>query len=66
MFIGVLLGSIAGYFRGGIDAIISRVTEIVMAFPLLLFVIALAAHGRRPAQRHHVRGLRNRAWSRSS
>jgi ABC-type dipeptide/oligopeptide/nickel transport system permease subunit len=43
MFIGVLLGSIAGYFRGGIDAIISRVTEITMAFPLLLFVIALAA-----------------------
>jgi ABC-type dipeptide/oligopeptide/nickel transport system permease subunit len=43
MFIGVLLGSIAGYFRGGIDAIISRITEIVMAFPLLLFVIALAA-----------------------
>jgi peptide/nickel transport system permease protein len=43
MFIGVLLGSIAGYFRGGIDAVISRVTEIVMAFPLLLFVIALAA-----------------------
>jgi peptide/nickel transport system permease protein len=43
MFIGVLLGSIAGYFRGGIDAIISRVTEIVMAFPILLFVIALAA-----------------------
>jgi peptide/nickel transport system permease protein len=43
MLIGVLLGSIAGYFRGGIDAIISRVTEIVMAFPLLLFVIALAA-----------------------
>jgi peptide/nickel transport system permease protein len=43
MFIGVLLGSIAGYFRGGIDAIISRVTEIVMAFPLLLFVIALAS-----------------------
>jgi peptide/nickel transport system permease protein len=43
MFIGVLLGAIAGYFRGGIDAIISRVTEIVMAFPLLLFVIALAA-----------------------
>jgi peptide/nickel transport system permease protein len=43
MFIGVLLGSIAGYFRGGIDAVISRVTEITMAFPLLLFVIALAA-----------------------
>ncbi len=43
MFIGVLLGAIAGYFRGTIDTIISRVTEITMAFPVLLFVIALAA-----------------------
>ena len=43
MIIGVILGSIAGYFGGWIDTIISRVTEITMAFPLLLFVIALAA-----------------------
>jgi peptide/nickel transport system permease protein len=43
MIIGVILGSIAGYFRGGVDTIISRVTEITMAFPVLLFVIALAA-----------------------
>jgi peptide/nickel transport system permease protein len=43
MVIGVLMGSIAGYFRGWIDTIISRVTEITMAFPVLLFVIALAA-----------------------
>ncbi len=43
MFIGVLLGSIAGYFRGTIDTVISRITEITMAFPVLLFVIALAA-----------------------
>jgi peptide/nickel transport system permease protein len=43
MFIGVLLGATAGYFRGGIDTLISRLTEIVMAFPLLLFVIALSA-----------------------
>jgi peptide/nickel transport system permease protein len=41
--IGVLLGSIAGYFRGWIDTIISRVTEITMAFPSLLFIIALAS-----------------------
>ena len=33
MVIGVILGSIAGYFRGGIDTVISRVTEITMAFP---------------------------------
>ena len=43
MIIGVLLGAIAGYFKGGIDTVISRVTEITMAFPILLFVIALAA-----------------------
>ena len=43
MFIGVLLGALAGYFRGWIDTIISRVTEVTMAFPSLLFIIALAA-----------------------
>jgi peptide/nickel transport system permease protein len=43
MVIGVLLGSIAGYFRGWVDTLISRVTEITMAFPALLFIVALAA-----------------------
>jgi len=43
MFIGVILGATAGYFRGATDTVISRLTEITMAFPLLLFVIALAA-----------------------
>src|SRR6266550_1276079 len=43
MVIGVILGSMAGYFRGWVDTIISRLTEITMAFPLLLFIIALAA-----------------------
>jgi peptide/nickel transport system permease protein len=43
MIIGVLLGSSAGYFGGATDTVISRLTEITMAFPLLLFVIALAA-----------------------
>jgi peptide/nickel transport system permease protein len=43
MLIGVVMGSIAGYHGGWIDTIVSRVTEIVMAFPLLLFIIALAS-----------------------
>ena len=41
--IGTLLGSMAGYFRGWVDTIVSRVTEITMAFPALLFIIALAS-----------------------
>jgi peptide/nickel transport system permease protein len=43
MALGLLLGSMAGFFRGWVDTIISRATEITMAFPYLLFVIALAS-----------------------
>jgi peptide/nickel transport system permease protein len=43
MVIGILLGSIAGYFGGIVDVLISRLTEIVMAFPVLLFIVALAS-----------------------
>jgi len=43
MLIGVTLGALAGYFRGWIDTVVSRLTEITMAFPALLFVIALAS-----------------------
>jgi peptide/nickel transport system permease protein len=39
--IGILMGLAAGYFRGWIDTVISRLIEIVMVFPYLLFVIAL-------------------------
>jgi len=41
--IGVILGAVAGYFRGWVDTVVSRVTEITMAFPALLFIIALAS-----------------------
>ncbi len=43
MLIGVVLGALAGYYRGWIDTVVSRLTEITMAFPALLFVIALAS-----------------------
>jgi peptide/nickel transport system permease protein len=41
--IGVVLGIIAGYFRGIIDTIISRVIDIFLAMPLLLFAIGIVA-----------------------
>jgi peptide/nickel transport system permease protein len=40
--LGVLLGAAAGFYRGMTDTIISRVIEVIMAFPYLLFVIAIA------------------------
>ena len=43
MLIGILLGTIAGYYRGWIDTAISRVIELTMVFPALLFIIALSA-----------------------
>jgi peptide/nickel transport system permease protein len=39
--VGALLGAAAGYFGGMADAAISRLTELVMAFPLLLLLIAV-------------------------
>ena len=41
--VGVVLGSIAGYFGGRIDEIISRVIDILLAFPGLLLAIAMVA-----------------------
>jgi peptide/nickel transport system permease protein len=41
--IGVLLGVAAGYFGGWIDAAISRVMDLLLAFPQLLFTIALVS-----------------------
>lgn len=41
--LGMILGAAAGYFGGAIDMVISRVTELVMAFPVILFIIALSA-----------------------
>jgi ABC-type dipeptide/oligopeptide/nickel transport system permease subunit len=43
MVIGVLMGAIGGYFGGWMDTIVSRLTDITMAFPILLFIIALAS-----------------------
>jgi len=40
--IGTVMGVIAGYFGGWVDAAISRLMDIFLAFPLLLFAIALA------------------------
>ena len=41
VIIGVFMGLLAGYFRGWIDTVVSRMVEIVMVFPYLLFIIAL-------------------------
>jgi peptide/nickel transport system permease protein len=41
LVIGVTLGTFAGWFGGIIDAVVGRLTELTMAFPILLLVVAL-------------------------
>lgn len=40
--IGTLLGLVAGYFRGRADAVISVVTDAMLAFPPLILLLVLA------------------------
>ena len=43
LFIGVIYGSVSGFFSGGLDNIMMRVVDVLDAFPGLLFIILLMA-----------------------
>ncbi|MGH3612724.1 MAG: ABC transporter permease [Pseudonocardia sp.] len=42
VLIGTVFGVIAGYYGGWVDTVISRTMDVFLAFPLLLFALALA------------------------
>lgn len=39
--IGTALGAIAGYYRGWLDAVVSRFADFLLAFPMLIFAIGV-------------------------
>ncbi|MGD9147742.1 MAG: ABC transporter permease [Anaerolineae bacterium] len=41
--IGTVLGAIAGFYGGTVDAVIMRFTDVVMCFPLLIIIITVVA-----------------------
>lgn len=41
--IGIVTGLASGYFRGWVDILISRIVDILLGFPYLIFAIALIA-----------------------
>ncbi|NLF63175.1 MAG: ABC transporter permease [Chloroflexi bacterium] len=41
--IGSTLGALAGYYRGWFDTLLSRFADLLMAFPFLIFAIAMMA-----------------------
>ncbi len=43
VIIGVAVGAVSGYFGGWVDTILSRITDTLMAFPILALLIVLAA-----------------------
>jgi peptide/nickel transport system permease protein len=43
MVVAVPLGLVAGYYRGWWDPVISRATDVVLAFPFLIIAVGMAA-----------------------
>ncbi len=43
VLIGVVLGMIAGFYRGVVDTLVSRFLDVMLAFPVLLLAIGIAA-----------------------
>ncbi|TIP86524.1 MAG: ABC transporter permease subunit [Mesorhizobium sp.] len=40
---GIILGVLAGYFRGWVDTLIMRIMDVILAFPSLLLALVLVA-----------------------
>lgn len=43
LLLGVIFGLVAGYFRGWVEALLMRATDVMMAFPIYLLAVALVA-----------------------
>jgi peptide/nickel transport system permease protein len=41
--IGVLVGLVAGYYRGWVDTVLSRLVDVVLSFPVLLLGLGIAS-----------------------
>ena len=43
MVVAVPIGLIAGYYRGWLDPVIARITDVLLAFPFVMLAVGLAA-----------------------
>ena len=43
VIIGLALGAFAGYYRGRFDSVVSRLADLLLAFPFLIFAIGMMA-----------------------
>lgn len=56
LVIGGLLGMVAGYWGGGVDAVVMRVLDVLIAFPALVLALVLA-EGLGPSEPHVIWAL---------
>ena len=49
LFLGAVLGLLAGFFKGWVETIIMRFTDVMFGFPALLFMIGITAAVPRPS-----------------
>lgn len=43
VLVGTILGLVAGYFRGWFDTVLSRLADLLLSFPFLIFAIGMMA-----------------------
>ncbi|HEX4525723.1 MAG TPA: ABC transporter permease [Gaiellaceae bacterium] len=43
MVVAVPIGLVAGYYRGWVDTVIARLTDVLLAFPFIILAVGLAA-----------------------
>ncbi len=43
MVVAVPIGMVAGYYRGWVDTVIARITDVLLAFPFIILAVGLAA-----------------------
>jgi peptide/nickel transport system permease protein len=43
MLIGLVVGLFAGYYRGWVDTVLSRLIDVLLAFPILLLALGIAS-----------------------
>lgn len=59
---GVLVGTVAGWFRGAIDELLMRIVDVLMAFPGILLNIAVVATVARPGVGVMIAALCINGW----
>ena len=61
--IGITVGSLAGYFGGWVDMLLSRLIEVVMCIPALVLILALLAILESPTIWHLMAVLGATGWT---